>query len=326
MFGKRIVRLFLVIALMGLLTGCVAAPPSPQEVLEEIVPTVESFTLRLPRLYVQYDAEGEPIIWGIRASDLEYWTGADLSMVRIPKFYMDWLIASNLQHIEVTQNGKGIFAYVNGKPMPYLAWDGESLSYAAEVAEAFNVPNAALFRRVLPVLRHIGFDVIVQMPLQDGVAAIPYRDEKAGLMETTAEPVIAEPFVQLHLEVVYDQNGVPSVLGISAEDLEAMTGLSFDRVKLGKDVIAMLQEANIQHITLQTRGDGLFLYINGRPLPNIAWSQDHLRNAVDLYAQMNAPSAFVDIVRQFVLGLGNSDILLVVRFPLAEGAEPISQP
>jgi len=322
MFDRRIIRLFLVVALVGLLSGCAATPPSPQKVLQEIAPSFEAFTLRLPRLYLQYveneRGEGEPMVAGIKASDLETWFGVDLSIVKIPKFYVDWIKASNLQHIEVVNDPKGLFAYVNGKPLPYLAWDADSLALLADLAEAFKVPNAALLKRVLPFLQHIGLDVVVQMPLAEGATFAPYRDQAAGLMETTAAPEIAEPVAQLQLEITYDERGVPSVLGISG-DLLSQMGYGVPG-QLPPQTLELLKGGGIQSIALQTRGDGLFLFINDQPLPNIAWSKEHLANALDLYARMNATSwvpnkAFVDLVRQVVTGLGNSEILLVVRFP-----------
>lgn len=319
---KRIVRLLLVVALMGLLPGCATAPPPSEEVMKEVAPTVEEFVLRLPRIYVQYVDNGagawEPSVWGIKASDVEYWTGADLSALRIPDFYMDWLKDSDVQHVEVVHNGQGIFLFVNGLPLPYLAWSGESIDYAAEVAEAFQVPNARLLRKLLPLLRHIGLDVVVQMPLQAGAEPIPYRETGQELMGVKAQSVGEEPSVQLHLEVTYDDSGVPYVFGMSAELLEAM-GYGVPG-KLPPEIIVALKEAGIQRVALQTRGDGLFLFINDRPLPHIAWSEDRLSNAVNLYAAMNAASwvpneAFVQAVRELVLQLGNSDILLAVNFP-----------
>jgi len=319
---RRIVRLLLVVALMGLLTGCATTSSLSEKVVREVAPTVEEFVLRLPRIYVQYVKNGagawEPSIWGIKASDIEYWTGADLGMLKIPDFYMDWLKDSNVQHIEVVQNGDGIFIFVNGQPLPHLAWSGESISYAAEVAEAFQVPNAPLLRTLLPLLRHIGLDVVVQMPLQEGAEPIPYRDAKQELTGVKAQSAVEEPSVQLHLEITYDEEGVPYIWGMSAELLGAM-GYGVPG-KLPPETVAALKEAGIQRIALQTKGDGLFLFINDRPLPHIAWSEDHLSNAVNLYAVMNATSwvpneAFVSAVQELVLQLGNSDILLVVNFP-----------
>lgn len=314
---RRTVALLMVVAV--LLAGC-GSPPSAKEVLEEVA-GIETFVLKLPRIYLQYvengKGEGEPALFGIRASQIESWFNVNLSMVKIPAFYMDWIKASNLQHIELVHNGKGIFAYVNGKPTPYLAWDAESVGLAADMMETF-YPSSGLFKRLLPILRHIGLDIIVQMPLADGAAAIPYRDVKAGLMETTAAAEIAEPAAEVNLEIAYDDRGVPSVLGMSADMLQPMMG--YTPGQLHPAYIAQLKQAGVKKIALQTRGDGLFLFVNDQPLPNVAWSKEHLNNAVDIYAAMNAASwvpnaEFVNMIRELVLQFGNSDVLVVIHFP-----------
>ncbi|MBC8447391.1 MAG: hypothetical protein H8D78_06550 [Chloroflexi bacterium] len=315
---RRIVPLLMVVALLGLLTGC-GSPPSAQAVLEEVA-SFDTFTLKLPRMYVQYvengEGEGEPALFGLRASQIESWFNTDLSMVKIPAFYMDWVQNSNLQHVELVHNGKGIFAYVNGKATPYLAWDGESVGRAAEMVEVF-YPSSGVIKRLLPILRHIGLDIVVQMPLGDGAAAIPYRDAKGSLMETTAAAEIADPAAEVNLEIAYDANGVPSVLGMSADMLQPMMGYTPGQLHPG--YIAQLKQSGVGKIALQTRGDGLFLFVNDQPLPNVAWSKEHLNNAVDIYAAMNAsswvPNAdFVNMIRELVQQFGNSDVLVVIHF------------
>lgn len=322
MFHRRIVSFLLAAVLLGLLAGCAGAPTDAGESLEGAAPSFDSFTLRLPRIYVQYvqSAEGsaEPAVWGMRASQLESWFGLDLGMLKIPQFYMDWLKASDVQHIELVHNGAGIFAYVNGKPMPYVAWDAESVGLAADLVQGFGVSSGDLMTRLLPLVRHIGLDIVVQMPLQAGAEIIPYRDPAGGLMETTAAPEIEEPQAELKLAMAYDDSGVPTVWGMSAEILQPIIG--YTPGQIDPQYIAQLKLAGVQRVAVQTRGDGLFLFVNDRPLPNVALSKEHLTNALDLYAQMNEASwvpneAFVGMVRELVLQMGNSDILLIIEFP-----------
>jgi len=322
MFNRRAVSFVLVVVLLGLLAGCAGAPPGTGELLEGTAPNFDSFTLRLPRIYVQY-AEGEegyaePAVWDMRASQLESWFGLDLGMLKIPQFYMDWLKASDVQHIELVHDGAGLFVYVNGEAMPYVAWDAESVGLAAELAEGFGVSSGDLMTRLLPMVRHVGLDIVVQMPLQAGAEIIPYRDPAGGLMETTAAPEIEEPEAELKLAMAYDDSGVPTVWGMSAEILQPMIG--YTPGQIDPQYIAQLKQAGVQQVAVQTLGDGLFFFVNDRPLPNVAWSKEHLTNALDLYAQMNEASwvpneAFVGMVRELVLQICNSDILLIVEFP-----------
>jgi hypothetical protein len=322
MAHKLAVLVSLCALLLGLLTGCGEALPGSPAAVAEPVPGLESFNLRLPRLHVQYVETGqgysEPAIWGITASQLGSWLGTDLSMLRIPQFYMDWLKASNVQHIEVAYNGDGLFLYVNGEPMPYIAWDAYSIGATGDLVAGLGVTYGDLIRQLLPLLRHIELGVVLAMPLSDGAQPIPYRDQNAGLMASTAPAEIAGSLGELKLRLVYDEQGMPSVLGMPAALLQPLLGSTPGQ--LPPATMAQIERADIQFITLQSQGNGLFLLVNGRALPHLAWSQEHLGNAVDLYAQMNeagtTPNAqFVGLVRQVVLSLDRFDLSIGVEFP-----------
>ncbi|MBC8450365.1 MAG: hypothetical protein H8D78_21740 [Chloroflexi bacterium] len=307
----------------------IAAAPTPLPTAAA-APAVES--VPLPALYVVYDDAGEPSVFGLQASDIEAWlapwVGPDsLWMLRIHPFYINWIKAANVQHIEGVLDSKGIFLFVNGEPLPYLAWDGESLDHVSQMAQTFAVPYADLIRPYLPLLRHIGLDIVIQMPLAEGATPIPYRDPRIGLMEVTEAPqAISKPPVVTHMEVVYDERGVPHIGGISVETLEALTGVSLWGVKLDPTVMAYLQAANIQHITLMREPEGLHLLVNGRDLPFLAWDEELLSNALDLYVRSNAPSPMVDLVKEGLREVSRSDVKLTIRFPLAGGAQPLSLP
>jgi hypothetical protein len=245
---------------------------------------------------------------------IESWFGLDLATVKIPPFYVEWIKASDIQHIEVVTGGEGVLAYVNGKPTPYLAWDEESLLLTADLLEAFGIPNIGQVKSALPWIRRLGLDLIVQMPLADDATIIPYRDPAGGLMTTTAAPEFEDPGAEIKLAVSIDENGVPSVAGLSALVLEPLLGFA---PALDPATFAPFRAAGIEKLTVKTRGDGLFIIINDRPLPNIAWSKDHLMNAIDVYAEMNEASwvanePFVEMVRELILQTANSDIELSV--------------
>lgn len=333
--GKRtFLSLALAMVLLISLSGCAVSPAAPMEA-EAVSP--QAFTLRLPRLYVVYDDTGEPSVFGIKASTIETMIAPfagpnSLWMVRIHPYYMDWIKAANVQHIEVVWDKGGLFLFVNGKAMPYLAWDDASLAQAGLVTEMFGTAyygeGARLIRRLLPLLQRIGLDLIIQMPLADGVTPIPYRSPKASLMEVSGvAEAMAEPSATVNLEVVYDERGIPYLAGISAEALEAFTGPNtLWMTKLAPATVDSLQAANIQHIALTSRSNGLHILINGQTLPFLAWDEEHLNNALDLYVQANAPSEYVNMVQEMLRQIGHADVRMVIRFPLAAGAEPIAVP
>jgi len=321
MFRKRIGLLIAAMLLLGLTSGCAGGLPTDlEELTSGLLPS--SFVLKLPTIYIEYremaDGSAEPTLSGIGASLVESWFGIDLGTVKIPAFYVDWIKASNLQHIEILTDAEGFFAYANGMPMPYVAWDAEGLLLAADLAEAFGVANMGTIKTGLPWLQRVGLDFVVQMPTAAGAEIISYRDARSGLLATTAAPELVNPIGELKLHMAYDEEGNPSLLGLPAAALQSMLG--FTPGQIDPQIIARLQQAGIESLTLQTRGDGLFIFVNDQALPNVAWSEEHLTNALDLYARMNEVSwtpneGFVSMVRELVLQTANFDIQLVVDFP-----------
>lgn len=321
MFRRTVSLTLAGVVLLAAITGC-AGMPGAEALTEGAASQLPAFTLQLPRIYLNYvetaDGSAEPSVAGIGASLVEAWFGLDLSAVRIPAFYVDWLQASDIQHVELLFGPQGLLAYANGKPTPYVAWDTESLTLAADVAGAFGVPNVSTVKNFLPWMERVTIDILVQLPVADGAERIAYRDVRGGLLTTKAAPEIVEPAGQIKLEMSYDEEGYPSLLGLPAETLRPFLGTTPGR--LAPQVVGQLQEAGVESLTLKTRGDGLFIFVNDQPLPNVAWSREHLSNALDIYADMNETgwtpnAAFVSMVRQIVLQTANSDIELVVNFP-----------
>lgn len=285
----------------------------------------EVFLLALPRLVVDIDANGQPSALGVKLEDLGRLVGQDFSGYRLDKFYVDWMTAANVQHIELRQTGDGLALVVNGIPMPHIAWTDASLQRASEVAALFNTGGDQVMtavKKLLPVVRRLGLDVVIKFPLRSDAKAIPLADPSVAM--APAKPDKSDPVTMIYFEVKYDGNGVPAILGISAQELVAWGLLDPNQpVALGRDAILALQARNIQYLELRTKPDGLFIYVNGEPLPNLVWDNTLLTNAGELYAQMNPTSEYVELIKQLAPNLDNLDMAVLVHFPLAAGAKAI---
>lgn len=321
MARKGIALLIVCTLVVGMVSGCTGLPAGSSDMLAGAVGVLpESFALKLPPIYLQYvetaDGSAEPSVLGLGASLLESWFGLNLGMVKIPAFYVDWLKASNIQHLEIVTDPEGVFAYANGKPTPYVAWDGDSLALAANVAEAFGVANVGALKSALPWITRIGLDIVVQLPLAEGAEFIPFRDMTAGVAVSTAAPAIENPVGEIKLQVDYNEAGQPSLLGLPLAVLQPMMGTTPGQ--LDPAMIARMKQAGVQSLTLKTQGDGLFIYANDQPLPGIAWDKEHLLNALDIYSEMNeaswmANAAFVSMIRELVMQTANFDVELKVN-------------
>jgi hypothetical protein len=283
--------------------------------------TGEVFVIALPRIVVDFDQSGNPSVLGFGLANLATY-GVAVPNYQLNPGYIAMMQNANIQHLEMRQTGNGLVLFVNGKALPHLGWTDESLQALGGLTSAFNV-QSTMVQRFLPIMRRVGIDLVLRFPVSAGVAEVPLVDPDeavqvvAAASEEPASAVVA-------FEVKYDANGVPAILGISASDLAAM-GLNAP-LALSPDVVRSLQAYNIQNMELRGKADGIFLYVNGQPLPNIVWDDVMLSNAADLWVQMNpgAAAQYVQVARTAMPLLNNADIAVMVHFPVAAGAQPIA--
>ena len=286
----------------------------------------EQFVVALPQMVIDFDAAGNPSIMGMNLIDAGKMVGQDLSGLGLSNVYVtpeikliDSLMAANVQNIELRQTGDGVAILVNGKPLPHVAWTDASLSQATDLAAMFNVQGLDLIKKVLPIVRRLGVNVVLRLPAAAGAEVIPLTDPNVPI--PAPKPDDAPDSVVAKMEVKYDGQGVPSIMGISARDLQAM-GLNMP-LALAPSVIESLKANNVQSMELASKPDGIFVYANGVALPNLSWDNTMLLNAADLYGQMNPTSPYVAAIKQFLPAINNLNIDLKLHFPLAEGAVPI---
>lgn len=314
---KKSVWVLLVVATLVL----AACGPAMQPATGPETDTGEVFMIALPRIVINFDADGNPSLLGLNLADVGKYTGMSTAGFQLNKFYIDWMSAANVQHIELRQTGNGIVLFVNGKALPHIGWSDASLQQATDLAGLFNVQNTEMIRKFLPIVRRLGIDVVLTFPRAEGVAEIPLIDPQEAV-NTVAQASTEPASAVVQFEVKYDENGVPGILGITAADLAAM-GISAP-LALHPAYLALLEQHNIQTMELRGKSDGLFLYINGEPLPNIVWDDTFLNNAAGLYAQMNPTSPYIDVAKTIVPLVNKADIAIMVHFPIAAGQTPIA--
>ena len=296
-----------------------ACGPAMKPSTDAVTASGEVFMLALPQLVVDFDTEGSPSVMGLKLDDVGKMVNMDLSSLRLNKYYIDWMMAANVQHIEMRQTGDGLALLVNAQPMPHIAWTDASLQQLTELGALFNIQGTDVIKRFLPIVRRLGVDIALRFPVSPTAKAIPMATPEVSGAPATPEKV--EASAAIFFEVVYDADGVPSILGISARDLQS---LNLDLpVAIEINTLRMLQSKNIQTVELRSKADGLFIYINGNPLPNLVWNTTLLTNAANLYAQLNPTSPVNDMVKQLAPTVNKLDIGIMVHFPLAADAKPI---
>lgn len=131
--------------------------------------------------------------------------------------------------------------------------------------------------------------------------------------------------------IVIDVNkdGVPSIGGISADVLRSVTFGYFDPsiLRVPQVYVDWFTRTNMQHFEVVYKDDGLYLFVNGKPLPHIGWSSDSFENTGAVVEMVNKtgmmPPAYVSLIKMALPFVQRIGVNVAFRFPLQQGAAEI---
>jgi uncharacterized protein YceK len=316
-------RVVVALAIVGLLlAGC---GPAIMPAAAPETENGEKFVIALPQIAVAYDEQGVPSLEGLDLGPIAQSVGLnlDLGQYAMDPTYLNWMQTANIQHVELRQTGEGLAVLVNGKLMPHVAWKDGSLESAGGFVKMLGPQYTQignLVEKLAPIAKRLGLSIVVKFPLAEGAEQIALATD--DIVMATPAPAAGPASAVMQFEIKYDDQGVPSIMGISARDL-ADAGINAP-LALAPYVIQQAQDNNIQYLQLRSKGDGLYLYLNGMPLPGIAWDQVMLQNTMDTAKQMYSHLGIDwNLINQLVPLLSNTDVSVLVHLPRAEGAEAI---
>lgn len=278
----------------------------------------QPFMFALPRIVVDLDQAGNPSVFGLKLADLSSVLGPGVSGPILDKPTIDKLVGAGVQNIEVRQAGNALELAVNGKLMPHIGWDDQSLATAGKLAAVAGVQNTDTIIKLLPAVRRLGLDLVLNLPRPDGVAAISPLQGPSPAITSTA-PV--SPTAILRADVQFDDQGMPSIFGVNAAELAAM-GVQVPAV-ISPETLAGLKAAGIQHMEIRTKPSGLTVYANNNALPSLTYNEPLLANAIGLYTKLTPDTPFAPLLGNAPPFVDGADIDMVLHFPKAEGAQDI---
>jgi len=124
-----------------------------------------------------------------------------------------------------------------------------------------------------------------------------------------------------------DAQGSLNVAGFINAGMLSFFGLDPNLLKIDTATVGQLTNANVQHIELLFRSDGLYWWLNGQPLVPLTWNSPAFENARDLLLGFaGLDEATRELLRNVVLPfLLNLEQNVVIRFPLKAGEAPIPE-
>lgn len=319
---RQMVTAAVLLALVLVLAACSIG--RPQE--------TEAPTALLPRLTISIDENGSPTVAGIPVGSVGRLLGQDISALSIPADLLQQLMAADIQHIELIMTNEGLLIFVNGKPMPYLAADQESLANLGPALTAFNVRNANVINFIVTnLISRIGLPVVLKFPVAPGNAEIPLRTkEDLNLIDVEqARSQVSEPSMVLHTDIGVDAQGGLSIAGIPLsalqEDLgQAGVGLDLSAASIDPERVAALTAAGVQNVQVETEPEGLYLYMNGAQLPRVTWDAERLQNFIDVFEALSPDDPNLARLKFLQPYLQAADIEVTLMPPLQPGAQEIA--
>ncbi len=305
----RFFRVLILTMLASLLLS--ACGPATVPTTDETTESGQRFLISLPRLVVDVNADGQASVNGMSIEAVNTLIpGAPLPDLTVNPFYVDWMTNTNIQHLEFVSTDDGVFIFANGEPLPFLAWDGDSLTNLGTVAGIANLPYGKLIGQLVPIVQRTGLDIVLRFPTQEGAEAIALRDPSVApeAMQPVAEA--AAPSFVTRIDVNYDANGVPTIAGISSRDLAA-AGI-FLPIEMTPETLAQLKSNDVSELRFVSGPNGVFITVNGESLPQISWNSALLTNSADLYAQINPDSPYIALAKLLLPELSNLDVDLRV--------------
>lgn len=312
---------FLLMLVASLVAACASPAMMPSQTAE--TESGEVFMVALPRIVLTADESGQLGVDGLPLDVL----GIGGMLPAVSPDFVAAMQQANIQHLELRHTGDGLAVIVNGMPLPHVAWGDESFKAIGDLlyvlGPQIGVDGEALQKlltQLAPIVERLGISLALKFPAAADAPEVPFATDEVAL--AAPQVVEAPPSAVAKFEVKYDDQGVPSIMGISAQDLAAL-GINAP-LALAPAAIQQAQANNIQNLEVRSKGDGLYAYVNGVQLPALAWDEQMLSDAVDVYGRMNnIPPTYLDVIKQFLPMLSRTDVAVMVHLPIAEGQEAI---
>ncbi|MBK9095355.1 MAG: hypothetical protein IPM84_21895 [Anaerolineae bacterium] len=285
---------------------------------------------RTARITVNIDEQGTPTVMGMSLADLAKLTGSPMAPLQLTPEQVTQFQANNIQHIELLHRGDGLYLFVNGKALPYIKWDQNTLQNAAKMLQTFDpqvngMHLAEWIPSLLPMVRSVGLDLVFMIPVKAGATKIEVRPEDQEPPAPAADGAQLPAAAVVQLPIVYDAAGAPQVIGRGGQMFRpdaaalAQMGLTNLPIYLTPDTIQSLMRSNVQFITIQSSSAGLQVSVNNDP-PAADWlGRGRVQRAGTGQRHRQRRPGRARPGGEVAPFIANLDLTIYMEFPLARG-------
>lgn len=358
---NRWLAFFALAVLMIVATACGSSDEGVADVRENLDRMREFLgrtNVPLPSITVELGQDGRvERLAGFEAAAVddvaEALTGEPLvgRIVVIDPKYLRWFDRADIQHVTLASRPEGLFVLVNGRALPYLAWDEGTAETLVDVLGMFVKERGEgawlmsqeahdVIASAVPFLHALGarFDVMLPDYPGDGLPdrrPIALSGSDAFTAALSDEELEAEPIQTVDLQIEYarlaaGRGWVPSLFGLSTVQLDAVAdpfSVDVPQLRLREDIRRRLESEGVGNIGAEARVDGLFLSVDGRLLPHLAWSEMTLANLAQVLDQLYPDGTdlpddaqWVPVVKSTAPMYNDYSLAILVRFPTDAGS------
>jgi hypothetical protein len=191
------------VALLAVLTlvGCAPRVGQGTTAAQE---GADQLAIDLPALVIDIDQAGTPTVGGAPLAALGASFGvAGLDAISLTPEQVETLTAANIQHIQINNLPDGLKLLVNGREIPTISWDADSLTALQSLTSELGAGVPPILQQLLPALGNVGVGVTVRLPLAQGAELIPREatDAVTATAQTTGESFLESVGVAPRLNI-----------------------------------------------------------------------------------------------------------------------------
>lgn len=209
---------------------------------EDVAPTVGPIQLG----GIAFDEQGGLNIAGLPGSAL------GVNGALLPPATLNLLSSLGIQNVQVKTTANGIQLSTNGRSLPGIAYDSQSLTNVEPLVASLAPALAPTLSGILPKLQATALDV-----------GVSFSGEPVGELSLSEVPV-----------------------AISEDGSLNVFGLPVAPNALPADTLQKLQQAGVKQLNVEISQEGVFLAADGQTLPTITWTAESMQTLAGIIAPL----------------------------------------